>query len=183
MTCYETKCNSFIATIYEIMKAKEYDQDAERVILLKPLNSQSRNMRIVYLITIIITIFLGLASRKWSLSLSPFVAQNAGDVLWAIMIYFGFRFLLVQKSTLTAILLSFLFSFSIEFSQLYQEDWINQIRATTLGALILGKGFLIEDLIRYTVGILIAAVLDKVSLKFTLRSYELNNQRTKNWLE
>lgn len=85
--------------------------------------------------------FLGLASRKWSLSLSPFVAQNAGDVLWAMMVYFGFRFLLVRKSTLTAIVLSFLFCFSIEFSQLYQEDWINQIRATMLGSLILGKGF------------------------------------------
>lgn len=153
------------------MKAKEYDQNAERVILLKPINSQYRNMRIAYVITIIITIFLGLASRKWSLFLPLFVAQNSGDVLWAIMVYFGFRFLLIRKSTFIAILLSFLFSFSIEFSQLYQEDWINQIRATTLGALILGKGFLTEDLIRYTTGIVIAAVLDKVSLKFILRNY------------
>lgn len=153
------------------MKAKEYDQNAERVILLKPINLQYRNMRIAYVITIIITIFLGLASRKWSLFLPLFVAQNAGDVLWAIMVYFGFRFLLVRKSTLVAILLSFLFSFSIEFSQLYQEDWINQIRTTMLGALILGKGFLTEDLIRYTAGIIFAAVLDKISLKFILHNY------------
>ena len=153
------------------MKAKEYDQNAERVILLKPINLQYRNMRIAYVITIIITIFLGLASRKWSLFLPPFVAQNAGDVLWAIMVYLGFRFLLIRKSTFIAILLSFLFSFSIEFSQLYQEDWINQIRGTTLGALIFGKGFLTEDLIRYTAGIIIAAVIDKVSLKFILRNY------------
>ncbi|MGE7110000.1 DUF2809 domain-containing protein [Lysinibacillus sp. NPDC047702] len=128
-------------------------------------------MRIAYVIAIIITIFLGLASRKWSFFLPLFVAQNAGDILWAIMVYFGFRFLLVRKSTLVAILLSFLFSFSIEFSQLYQEDWINQIRATMLGALILGKGFLTEDLIRYTAGIVFAAVLDKISLKFTFHNY------------
>lgn len=132
-------------------------------------NFQYRNMRITYLLAIVITILLGLASRKWSDLLLPFLAQNAGDVLWAMMVYFGFRFLLVRKSTLTAIWLSLLFSFGIEFSQLYQEDWINQIRGTSLGALILGKGFLVVDLIRYTAGIIIATALDKMALKLTLQ--------------
>ncbi|PJO43199.1 DUF2809 domain-containing protein [Lysinibacillus xylanilyticus] len=131
---------------------------------------QYRNMRIAYLIAIVITILLGLFSRKWGILLPSFVAQNAGDMLWAMMVYFGFRLLLVSKSTLTAIWLSFFFSFGIEFSQLYQEDWINQIRGTTLGALILGKGFLAEDLVRYTVGIIVASVLDKVTLKFLFRN-------------
>ncbi|MEY9973523.1 glycopeptide antibiotics resistance protein [Lysinibacillus sp. RC46] len=135
----------------------------------KSINLHYRSMRIGYLIAVVITIILGLSSRKWSLLLPSFVAQNAGDMLWAMMVYFGFRLLLVRKSTLTAIWLSFLFSFGIEFSQLYQEDWINQIRGTTLGALILGKGFLVEDLVRYTVGIIIATVIDKVTLKFSLR--------------
>jgi len=136
----------------------------------KPNNLQYRNIRIAYLIAIVITISLGLASRRWSTLLPSFVAQNAGDILWAMMVYFGFRLLLVHKSTLIAIWLSFLFSFGVEFSQLYQEDWINQIRGTTLGALVLGKGFLVEDLVRYTAGIIIAAVLDKAALMFTLRS-------------
>ncbi|MEY9980342.1 glycopeptide antibiotics resistance protein [Lysinibacillus sp. RC79] len=136
----------------------------------KSINLQYRNMRIAYLIAIVITIILGLSSRKWSLLLPSFIAQNAGDMLWAMMVYFGFRLLLVRKSTLTAIWLSFLFSFGIEFSQLYQEDWIIQIRGTTLGALVLGKGFLVADLVRYTVGIIIATVLDKMALKFSFRS-------------
>ncbi|MFC9540003.1 DUF2809 domain-containing protein [Lysinibacillus sp. NPDC056959] len=140
----------------------------------KPINLQYGKMRIIYLIAIAITISLGLASRNWSTLLPSFVAQNAGDILWAMMVYFGFRLLLVRKSALTAILLSFLFSFGIEFSQLYQEDWINQIRGTTLGALILGKGFLVEDLVRYTAGIIIAIVLDTTAIKFTLRSYMEN---------
>ncbi|MEQ6353403.1 DUF2809 domain-containing protein [Lysinibacillus sp. M3] len=131
-------------------------------------------MRIIYLIAIAITISLGLASRNWSTLLPSFVAPNAGDILWAMMVYFGFRLLLVRKSVLTAILLSFLFSFGIEFSQLYQEDWINQIRGTTLGALILGKGFLKEDLVRYSAGIIIATILDTATIKFTLRSYMEN---------
>jgi len=150
-----------------------YYPHAERVILLtkeqKPINHRYRNMRIAYLIAIVITMLLGLASRKFSHLLLSFVAQNAGDILWAMMVYFGFRLLLVRKNTLPAIVLSFLFSFGIEFSQLYQEDWINQIRGTLLGALVLGKGFLTVDLIRYTAGIIIATVLDKVVLRFTLR--------------
>lgn len=120
--------------------------------------------RIQYLITIVIVILLGLASRKYGQFLPNFIAENAGDALWAMMVYFGFRFLLVQKGILTAIGLSLLFSFGIEFSQLYQADWINEIRGTMLGALVLGKGFLVVDLYRYTGGILIGSFLDKVAL-------------------
>lgn len=135
----------------------------------KSTNSRYINRRMAYIIAIIVTILLGLASRKYSQLLPLFVAQNAGDVLWAMMVFFGFRFLLVSRTFFTAILLSFTFSFGIEFSQVYQADWINQIRGTFLGALILGKGFLIVDLIRYTIGITIAAVLDKATIMFHLR--------------
>ena len=125
-------------------------------------NISYNNQRIKYLMAVVITILLGLASRKFAHQLLPFIAENAGDVLWAMMVYFGFRFLFVQKRLFTAILLSFLFSFGIEFSQLYQADWINQLRGTVIGALVLGKGFLTVDLIRYTIGIILAATIDKV---------------------
>ena len=125
-------------------------------------------MRITYSFVVLITIICGLLSRKYSLHLPQFIAENAGDAIWAMMVYFGFRFLLVRKSLLIAFLFSFFFCFGIEFSQLYQEDWINQIRATTLGALVLGKGFLAVDLMRYTVGIVIATGLDWALLKLTV---------------
>lgn len=122
--------------------------------------------RITYLISVMITILFGLASRNFSHLLSEFVAENAGDILWSMMVYFGFRFLFVRKRLFTAILFSFLFSFGIEFSQLYQADWINQLRGTVVGALVLGKGFLTVDLFRYTTGIVLASVMDKVTHKF-----------------
>lgn len=123
--------------------------------------------RIIYLFTIVFVILLGLASRKYTDFLPVFVAENAGDALWAMMVYFGFRLLLVRKSILTAIILSLLFSFGIEFSQLYQADWINQIRSTMLGALVLGKGFLLVDLFRYAAGIMVGSFLDKMAIKQT----------------
>ncbi|PMC36087.1 DUF2809 domain-containing protein [Bacillus sp. UMB0899] len=122
-------------------------------------------MRIFYLTAIIITILLGLASRKYSSLIWEFVALNAGDILWAMMVYFGLRFLLNSKSMLLAAFLSFLFSFGIEFSQLYQAGWLNQIRDTLFGGLILGKGFLLVDLVRYSIGIFSAVIIDRLTVK------------------
>lgn len=152
-----------------------------RVIRLNSKNESFKpcyhNMRITYIIAVVITILLGLASRKYSFLLPLFVALNSGDMLWSMMVYFGFRFLLAHKSLFTALWLSFLFSFGIEFSQLHQDDWINQIRDTSLGALILGKGFLTVDLIRYTAGIMTATFLDKATLMFFKVSSISNNSK------
>lgn len=127
---------------------------------------RSKNLRIPYLLAAFISILLGLASRKYSYLIPLFLANNAGDTIWAMMVYFGFRFLFVKKSQSLSVLLSFLFSFGIEFSQMYQGELINQIRSTLLGALILGQGFLTADLLRYTTGIIIAAVLDKMYKRY-----------------
>lgn len=133
------------------------------------INLRYRKMRIAYMLAVVTAIFLGLASRKYSHFLSRFVAQNSGDVIWAMMVYLGFRFLLVRKSSALAIWLSFFFSFGIEFSQLYQGDWIMHIRSNSLGQLIFGSGFLTVDLIRYAIGIMLATFLDKSMLVFIQR--------------
>nr|WP_110926866.1 DUF2809 domain-containing protein [Bacillus massiliglaciei] len=112
---------------------------------------------------------LGLFSRRFGGLLPAAVAEHAGDMLWAMMVYFGFRALLAAKSLRTVIGLSLLFSFGIEFSQLYQAEWINDIRGTVLGALILGHGFLWADLVRYAGGILIGAVLDRWGMSKWMR--------------
>ncbi|WP_187118935.1 DUF2809 domain-containing protein [Bacillus marasmi] len=123
------------------------------------------SQRGIYIVAVIITIALGLASRAFAERLPAFVAGHAGDALWAMMVYFGFRLLFVRRTLLFAMVLSVMFSFSIELSQLYQADWINAVRGTVLGALVLGKGFLVIDLVRYLLGIILAVVLDKIVIK------------------
>jgi Protein of unknown function (DUF2809) len=118
--------------------------------------------KLVYGVAIVITILLGLASRRYGHHLPEVLAQHSGDALWAMMVYFGFRLFLGRRGMVFAVILSILFSFGIEFSQLYQAEWINQIRSHSIGALILGRGFLVIDLVRYSLGIIIAAALDKV---------------------
>ncbi len=58
-----------------------------------------------------------------------------------------------------------LFAFFIEFTQLIQTDWMNQIRSIPSMALVLGYGFKWSDLWCYTVGIGVAALIDRYVVK------------------
>ena len=120
-----------------------------------------RRNRILYLILTIITIILGLLSRKVQ-GLPQIISSYSGDALWALMVFFLFSFFFNKKSTIFILVISIIFSYGIEISQLYHAPWIDSIRATTLGGLILGFGFLWSDLICYTVGIVIGAIIDKI---------------------
>lgn len=119
--------------------------------------------RIKYFIITIIIMFMGLLSRKFMFIFPRNIAPFIGDMLWAMMVYFGFRFLFPKLNITKSLVLAFLFSFSIEISQLYQAEWINNIRNTIIGGLILGHGFLFEDLISYSIGIILGCVVDKLS--------------------
>lgn len=120
-----------------------------------------RRNRFLYLILIIITIILGLLSRKVS-GLPHVISTYSGDVLWAMMVFFIIAFIFNKKSTIFIISWAIIFSYSIEISQLYHAPWIDSIRNTTLGALVLGFGFLWSDLFCYTVGIIIGAITDRL---------------------
>lgn len=111
--------------------------------------------RFHYALLVILTILLGLGSRKFPEILPSFLFLYLGDTLWALMVFFVLGFLLPRKSTIALGILAIGFSNVIEFSQLYHAPWIDQIRNTTLGALILGFGFLWSDLICYTIGIIL----------------------------
>ena len=49
--------------------------------------------------------------------------------------------------------ISLALAFLVEISQLYHAPWIDSIRQTTLGGLVLGFGFLWTDFVCYSVGI------------------------------
>ncbi len=95
----------------------------------------------------------GLGSRRLGHSLPGFVASYAGDTLWALVIFLGFGLILRRASTRTVAMLAMSFSVMIEVSQLYHAPWIDSIRHTTMGGLVLGYGFLWGDLTCYAVGV------------------------------
>jgi hypothetical protein len=95
----------------------------------------------------------GLASRKYREQLPQFLADYAGDTLWALMLFLVVSTLLAGRPILTRAAISLALAFLVEISQLYHAPWIDSIRQTTLGGLVLGFGFLWTDLVCYTVGI------------------------------
>lgn len=101
----------------------------------------------------------GLVSRSSRGRILPeFVRDYAGDTLWALMVFLILGFLFPRVRTVVLAAAALAISFSVEFSQIYQADWINQIRVTRIGGLVLGRGWVLTDLICYTVGVAIGAV-------------------------
>ena len=115
--------------------------------------------RLLYLILTIIVMILGLLSRKIS-GLPKIIELYSGDILWALMVFLLFAFLFNKKSTIFIISWAIICSYSTEISQLYHAPWIDAIRNTVLGGLILGFGFLWSDLVCYTIGIIIGIIID-----------------------
>ena len=130
--------------------------------------SNLQRSRVIYFFLTLIIICLGLASRKHINYLPSFLGKYSGDTLWATMVYLGLAFLLNWLSIGKITILSLICSYGIEISQLYQGEWINKIRNTLIGSLILGHGFLFSDLICYSIGILIGILIDKYILKIIL---------------
>ena len=116
--------------------------------------------RIFYFALIILTIIIGLLSRHY-----PVIPLFIGDVLWALMVYFIMRFLFIRSAIERAVIYSLLFCYAIEFSQLYKAPWIDSLRHTLFGRLVLGDTFLWSDLLSYTVGIALGVLLDRLLAK------------------
>jgi hypothetical protein len=113
--------------------------------------------RLINFSLIILTIILGLLSRHFKL-----IPLFIGDILWATMVYFIMRFLFIVKSVRFNVIAALIFCFAIEFSQLYKAPWINGLRHTLFGRLVLGEGFLWGDLLCYVIGVGIGVGLEKI---------------------
>ena len=109
--------------------------------------------RLLYALFTIVIIILGLCSRKFAFALPHLLNEYLGDALWALMIFAGFGFLFPKIEKKKLAFISLLFCYGIEVSQLYHDEWIDSIRTTTLGGLVLGYGFLWSDLVAYTIGV------------------------------
>lgn len=113
--------------------------------------------RLIYLACTLVVIALGLASRRYAAALPAWVGAYVGDGLWAMMVYFGTGVLVPRAGLAWRAAAALAFAFAIEASQLYQADWINDVRRTRLGGLVLGQGFLWSDLVCYAAGVSVGA--------------------------
>jgi hypothetical protein len=107
---------------------------------------------------------LGIGSRRYAHALPGFIAAYGGDTMWALAALAGIGLLLPRASTRTVALFAMILSIAVELSQLYHAPWIDSIRQTTLGGLILGFGFLWSDLACYAAGVGLGIILELIVL-------------------
>lgn len=119
--------------------------------------------RVNYLLMTMAFIMLGLFSRFHIMP--SLIYAHAGDILWACMVYCLCGYICGKVSVIKLAIMAFMFSCVVELSQLYHADWIDCIRYTPVGGLILGYGFLWSDIVKYIVGICLMAVIDHYCLR------------------
>lgn len=124
---------------------------------MSPSPFRSRN-RFHYALFALAVVAAGLFWRSGIIPLPGCLSNNGGDALWALMVFLGFGFLLPRAPTARVALLSLAFAWGIEFLQLYQAPWINSIRGTIPGKLVLGNTFHWSDLLAYAAGIVMGAL-------------------------
>lgn len=123
--------------------------------------SPSSRSRVLYAALAVAVIATGLLWRSGLIPLPQWLSNYGGDALWAMMVFVGFGFLLPRKPTGMIALLALTFSWGVEFSQLYRAPWIDSIRATLPGKLVLGNTFAWPDLVAYALGIGLGAVIER----------------------
>jgi hypothetical protein len=122
-----------------------------------------RRTPLIQIALITLVCVLGIGSRRYAHALPGLIAAYAGDTLWALAAFAGIGLLLPRASTRVVDLLALSLSIAVELSQLYHAPWIDSIRQTTVGGLILGFGFLWSDLICYAFGVGLGVAIEILS--------------------
>jgi glycopeptide antibiotics resistance protein len=116
--------------------------------------------RYLYCVIACVVVVLGLASRRHSAMLPSFLAQYAGDTLWAVMVFIGIGLMATKSSSIRVAIAALVVSCAVELSQLYHASWIDSVRDTLIGGLVLGYGFLWSDIACYTAGVALGVAVE-----------------------
>jgi hypothetical protein len=113
-----------------------------------------RRNRFIYAVASFVVIGLGLLSRRCPQLLPAALDKYPGDALWALMVFCGIGFLRPKLPTVCAAMAALAFSCAVEFFKLYHAPWIESVRATLPGRLVVGSVFLWKNIAAYAIGIL-----------------------------
>ncbi len=108
----------------------------------------------------LVTIPLGLGSRRFAAHLPSFVADYAGDALYATLMCSLLRFVCPRARSLWIGLGAFALSALVEVSQALHVGVLDAARATRLGRLVLGTTFVWSDFPCYAAGALLGVLID-----------------------
>lgn len=121
-----------------------------------------RRSRLFYASAVILVMGSGLFTRSRRMPRPSLVAEFGGDTLWALLVFLLVGFLFPGLSTARAALVAGVIAAAVEFGQMVHAPWLEALRGTLCGRLVLGRGFLWSDLVCYGVGIAIGVVAELV---------------------
>lgn len=111
------------------------------------------------------TVALGLATRKAPGVFPALIAEYGGDALYAtlwVQLLGALAWWRGRAPGVVAVSLAGLsVCFLVEGSQAVDAGWLVAARATRVGALVLGRGFLVSDLACYAVGAGLGALVER----------------------
>jgi len=111
---------------------------------------------------LVLTIAAGLGSRQYPDGQPLLLAHYAGDTLWAAVVFWLLALLAPRQRTMSLAAGTTAIACTVEVSQLYRAPWLDGLRSSQVGALVLGQGFQWSDLVCYAIGVGLAAALDAV---------------------
>lgn len=116
-------------------------------------------------IAVAVVIGLGLLSRAEAVGLPWVVAKYTGDALWGLVVFLGLALVFARQRTGRVAALAVTFACAVEVGQLVHAGWLDAVRGTRLGGLVLGTPaatFAWGDLAAYFFGIGAGAAADRV---------------------
>lgn len=109
--------------------------------------------RLIWLAAAVAIIACGLAWRRPELGLPWTVAKYGGSVLWGAMALFCVAAACPRLGLARVALIAAAIAAAIEFGQLVRYPPLDAFRATTTGALLLGRTFDWFDILAYWIGV------------------------------
>lgn len=118
-----------------------------------------------YAAAVLAVVAVGLWCRSETAGLPWPVAKYLGDALWGLVVFLGVGLLLARLRTGSAAALAAAFAAAVEVSQLYHAPWLDGVRGTLPGGLVLGTpaaAFSWADIAAYLAGIAAGAAAERV---------------------
>ena len=116
----------------------------------------SRRNRSKVFVWLVALVAFGLGSRRLG-GLPSWITLYAGDVAWGAFFFALFCAVWPTLTTTKAWLAALITTELIEVSELYRTPWLDTLRATRVGGLLLGHVFLWSDVVCVALGATLAA--------------------------
>jgi hypothetical protein len=128
--------------------------------------TSARVKRAWYLGATVATITVGLGVHLGGAALGPALRDITGDALWAAMMVWIVSAVVPRAALPARGAGAYTICVLVELSQLIHAPFLDAVRATRLGHLVLGSGFDARDLVAYALGVALATSVERACVRW-----------------